>query len=152
MPLDLRLQEAGGRFEPVRSNTNVDVPKDLSRGVTLTSLGVSLTPVTAHGSPLTASEGSLEGSTVLWSATQNAGAGRQDLATLAKALPTGFELTSMLFSQRSPGQLYFRVGMPAGAHLKAGNGSVQIVEGKTSLADISRQRRRRRRHRACPSP
>ena len=138
VPLDLRLQEAGGHFQPVRSNVGVEVPKDLADGVSLSTLGVSLTPVDAHGAPLAASQGALDGAAVLWSAPKEAGAGTQDLATLAKALPTGFELTSMLFSERSPGDLYFRVGMPSGAHLKStGNGSVRIAKGAKTLAVIS---------------
>ena len=61
----------------------------------------------------------------------------RDLATVAKASPLGVELTSMLFSERSPGQLYFRVGMPAGAKLKrASFGAVQIIKGKHALAVI----------------
>src|SRR4029077_11328896 len=60
------------------------------------------------------------------------------LETLAKALPTGFELTTMLFSQQSPGDLYFRLAAPAGTHLaSAQDGSVQITKGTKTLAVVS---------------
>jgi streptogramin lyase len=134
VPLDLRLREAGGHFEPVLSDAAVLVPKDLARGVSLTTAGVSLTPVGAHGAPLAASQGSLNGAGVQWTTSS----GAADLATLAKALPTGFDLTTVLFSQRSPKQLYFRVGMPRGARLKpTGDGSVQVIGEQGTLAVIS---------------
>jgi streptogramin lyase len=137
VPLDLRLTEAGSRFEPVRSEVGVEVPRNLAEGVSLSSLGVSLTPVGANGSPIPASEGSLQGAAVLWGASKDAKAGVQDLATLAKASSEGFELTSMLFSERSPGELYFHVGMPTGARLKSQpNGSVQIAKSGKRLATI----------------
>lgn len=136
-PLDLRFKEAGGSFQPVLSDVGVDVPKDLSNGVSLSGTGVSLTPVDGHGSALAASEGALDGSAVLWDDAGGA-AGVHDLATLAKASPEGVDLTSILLSQRSPGTLYFRVGMPSGAHLeRAGDGSVRVVKDGVTLAVVS---------------
>lgn len=138
VPFDLRMREAGGRFEPVRSDVGVDAPKDLSEGVALPAVGVSLTPVDAQGSPLSASAGMLAGSAVLWSTSQNGAGGVHDLSTLAKALPDGFDLTTLLFSRRSPGELYFRVGMPSGAHLRrAENGSARITRRGATLAVVS---------------
>jgi streptogramin lyase len=136
-PLDLRLTEAGSGFEPARSTVPVNVPKNLAQGVSLSALGVSLTPVSHNGSPIPASEGSLQGAAVLWGASKDARAGAQDLTTVAKSSPEGFELTSMLLSERSPAQLYFHVGMPQGAHLKSQvDGSVQITKNGKSLATI----------------
>jgi streptogramin lyase len=139
-PLDLRLEEAdgGGNFQPARSDAGVDVPKDLSDGVSLSSTGVSLTPVDGHGSPLAASEGALDGSAVVWEDSEGGAAGVHDLATLAKPSPEGFDLTSMLLSQRSPNELYFRVGMPAGARLEGGEGgSARVVKDGVVLAIVS---------------
>jgi streptogramin lyase len=137
LPLNLHLTQAGTHFKPSRSTVAVDVPKDLAEGVSLSSLEVSLTPVNANGSPLSASEGSLQGATVLWGASKEAKAGSQDLVTLAKAVPEGFELTSILLSERSPTALYFHVDMPQKAHLKSQyNGSIQVTKDGKGLATI----------------
>src|SRR3984885_5213888 len=138
VPFDLHLTQAGASFHPVRSHAGVIVPRDLSRGVTLTSVGVSLTPLTRSGKPLNSSAGALDGASVLWDAAKAATSGEGDLATLAKASPDGFELTSMLLSQRSPERLYFRVGMPARARLiRTRHGAIRVLEGATTLAVIS---------------
>jgi streptogramin lyase len=138
VPLDLRLTAAGAHFQPVRANVGIEVPKNLADGVSLPTAGVSLTPVNGHGSPLAATAGMLQGATVLWASAKHAAGGERDLATIAKAVPEGFDLTTLLLSQRSPGDLYFRVGMPAGAQLKsAANGSVQILKGGSALAVIA---------------
>ncbi|HST32804.1 MAG TPA: hypothetical protein VLJ80_04700 [Solirubrobacteraceae bacterium] len=141
VPLDLRLTDTGGQFEAVRPEVAVEVPKELSQGVSLPAVGVSLTPVNGHDSPLEASAGALTGSAVLWASSGDRAAaanGAHDLSTLAKASPEGFDLTTMLLSERSPGNLYFRVGMPSGARLRlAGNGSVQVITGSSAVATIS---------------
>ena len=137
VPIDLRLTDVGGSFRPVRSTVGVSVPSDLARGVALTGAGVSLTPVTSSGRPLNASTGALEGAGVLWAAARPAAGGEGDLAMLAKASPAGFDLTSLLLSQSSPGGLYFRVGVPAGASLRrAGGGSIRVRDRGATLAVI----------------
>ncbi|MFI4989718.1 MAG: hypothetical protein ACHQHO_02220 [Solirubrobacterales bacterium] len=136
LPLDLRLTEAGSGFRPLRSTFQLNVPKNLANGVSLPALGVSLTPVDRRGAPLAGSQGALQGAAVLWRHADRAGA--EDLASVAKATSEGFDLSTMLLSQRSPGKLYFRVGTPAGARLKSeADGSVQILKGKTPLATIA---------------
>jgi streptogramin lyase len=139
VPLDLRLHSAGSHFQPVRASVGVDVPKNLADGISLSTLGVSLTPLTRQGSPLPASEGALQGATVLWGAAKRAQGGERDLSTLAKVLPAGFDLTTLLLSANAPSELYFRVGTPAGAQLKsAADGAVQVIGAKGStLATIS---------------
>jgi streptogramin lyase len=137
VPLNLQLTEAGPSFRPVRSSVSVSIPSDLARGVSLTSAGVSLTPVTRSGGPLASTSGAPDGAGVLWDATKPASSGEGDLATLAKASPEGFELTSVLLSQHSPGTLYFRLGIPAGASLaQTGDGSVQVREHGATLAVV----------------
>jgi YD repeat-containing protein len=138
LPLDLRLRAGGGHFEPVRSDVAVQVPARLADGISLPAAGVSVTPVDAHGVPLAASSGALAGSTVLWDSPGPGASRVRDLSTLAKASPEGFELTTMLFSQRSPGDLYFRVHMPAGARLSSqSDGSMRIVRAAKTLATVS---------------
>ncbi len=137
-PLDLSLEEAGGHFQPVLSDVGVDVPKDLSNGVSLSGTGVSVTPVDGQGAALAASEGVLDGSAVLWSDAESGESGVHDLATLAKPTPEGLDLTSMLLSQRSPGKLYFRVGMPSGARLESvAGGSARVVKDGVTQAIVS---------------
>jgi streptogramin lyase len=137
VPFDLRLRRVGGHYEPTRSNVDVDVPGDLAQGVALPGARVSLTPLDGHRAPLAASAGVLEGSTVLWSSGDGA-EGVHDVSTVAKASTQGFDLTTVLLSRRSPRKLYFRVGMPAKAHLRElSDGSVQVLAGRSTLALIA---------------
>jgi streptogramin lyase len=137
LPIDLHLRDAGADFTPLRSAAPVELPKDLAEGVSLSGLGISLTPVDSRGAPLGGSEGELDGAAVLWRHSDRT-AGAQDLASVAKPTSRGLELSTMLLSDRSPGKLYFHVGIPAGAHLKReSNGSVQILKGGRPLAGIA---------------
>jgi streptogramin lyase len=137
MPLDLRLAEAGGGFAPVRSAIQVQIPRRLEDGgVSLPGVGVSLTPVDVHGAPLASSPGRLDGASVMWRQADRSGA--LDLASVAKASATGVDLSTLLLSQRSPGKLYFRLGLPAGAHLApTATGGVQIFKGTALLATVA---------------
>lgn len=136
LPFDLTLARAGDGYAPVRSPVELSVPSALSRGVELPQLGVSLTPVDRRGLALAASAGQPDGAGVLWNAA--AGTPAHDLATLAKASPRGFDLSTLLFSQRSPNRLYFRVGMPNGARLqRQHDGAVWIVKGRQTIAVVS---------------
>ncbi|HEX5853552.1 MAG TPA: hypothetical protein VFY36_10715, partial [Solirubrobacteraceae bacterium] len=138
LPLDLHLTRAGGHFTAVRSNVGVVVPTNVADGVSLPALGVSLTPVDGRGVPLAASDGKLDGAAVLWRDVDRGARAGDDLVSVAKALPAGFELTTLLLSERSPGELHFRVGMPSGAHLRsAADGSVRIVDRGATLAVVS---------------
>ena len=129
VPLNLGLTEAGASFRPVRSSVAVSFPRDISRGVALANAGVSLTPITRSGGPLTSASGVVDGASVLWDAMKPANSGEGDLATLAKASPDGFELTSVLLSQQSPGALYFRIGMPAGASItQTRGGAIRVLD------------------------
>ncbi len=137
LPLDLSLKEAGEGFQPVRPDVQVNIPKNLSNGLSLSALGVSLTPVDDKDLSLSLSEGALDGSTIFWNASDNSPAGIHDMSILGKPSPNGFDLTTLLFSQRSPDELYFRIGMPTGAHLEsAADGSVLVVEEGTILAAV----------------
>jgi streptogramin lyase len=136
VPFDLALDRHGDGYAPQRSPVALSVPSALSQGVQLPALGVSLTPVDQSGAALPASAGQSEGEGVIWKLDDTVGV--HDLATLAKATPQGFDLSTLLFSARSPNQLYFHVGMPSGAHLrKAPGGAIQIIDAGQSIAVVS---------------
>jgi streptogramin lyase len=136
VPFDLSLARAGNFYAPVRSPVELSVPSALSHGVALPEAGVSLVPVDRRGAALAASAGQPDGAGVLWNVAD--GDGVSDLAAVAKASLRGFDLSTLLFSQRSPSQLYFRAGMPAGARLEQKpDGSVWIVKRTETIAVIS---------------
>ncbi|MGA2455744.1 MAG: SMP-30/gluconolactonase/LRE family protein [Solirubrobacteraceae bacterium] len=132
-PLDLSLADGGGGFEPTTPAVSVVIPKRLSDGVRLSTVGVSLTPVDAQGGPLEG-EGVVDGASVVYANTQ------LDSDTVAKPIPNGFETDVLLRSVDSPEELYFRVGMPVGARLVQsgqGTGPVRVVDGNVTVALIS---------------
>jgi RHS repeat-associated protein len=132
-PLDLDLEEANGAFQPMRSDLAIEFPKQIGGGVGLASTGVSLTPVGANGVAVGGAEGAVDGATVLYANTQT------DTDTVVKPLTSGFEEDAMLRSVESPEQLYYRVGLPAGASLvQAANGAggAEVVKEGVMLAQI----------------
>jgi RHS repeat-associated protein len=132
VPLNLTLTEQGGAFAPSTALVGVRIPKHLGEGVSLTESGVSLTPVDGEGSPLSGSEGSVDGATVLYANTQT------DSDTVVKPATGGFETDTLLRSVDSPQQLFFRVGLPEGAELEqqGGSGSVQVVDAGQVIAIV----------------
>ena len=133
VPVDLGLSEAGGAFEPKTPVIGVRIPKQLSAGVSLGSTGVSLTPVDEHGVALGGSEGALDGASVLYTNTQT------DMDSLVKPTTAGFEADTLLRSVDSPQQLFFKVGLPAGASLvqaKDGSGAVEVVKEGVAIATV----------------
>jgi streptogramin lyase len=136
LPLDLQLRRSGSQFAPARSDSGLKIPVQLSRGIRLDGRGVGLVPVDTHGRALAVSAGRPDGYTVLWNSRANGP--EPDLATVAKALPEGFDLSTMLLSQRSPRKLYFRVEMPSGAHLLATpHAGARVKLGRSVLAAVS---------------
>jgi YD repeat-containing protein len=134
-PLELGLTEAEGSFVPRRAVVPTRVGQNLSEGVSLPDLEVSLTPLEASGSTAaSAANGTLDGETVFYGAS-SMGANTD---ALARATSSGVELLGML---RSPGPqtLRYRVGLPEGASLVQtgeGQGPVQIVRAGQTLATI----------------
>ncbi len=129
VPIDLSLREVGGAFEPRTPAVAVRIPKQLAGGVQLSDVGVSVTPLDGEGSPTGGAEGVVDGATAFFAGTGT------DLGTLVKPITAGFDLSTLLFSQRSPERLSFRVGMPAGATLvQRRDGSVEVLEEGTTLA------------------
>jgi RHS repeat-associated protein len=133
VPVDLGLTEAGGAFHPTTPLVDVRIPKRLSEGVSLGETGVSLTPVDAAGSSLGGSEGGVDGASVFYGSDT-----LTDVSALVKPVTLGFSLDTLLFSVDSPQQLYFKVGMPAGAQLveEASGGGAQVVEDGEAIASI----------------
>jgi len=133
VPVDLSLRDAGSAFEPATPVVGVSISKQLSGGVSLSGVGVSLTPVDGSGSSLGGSEGAIDGATVLYANTQT------DADTVVKPTTGGFEIDTLLRSIESPQQLSFRVGLPAGASLvvaKNGSGAVEVVDEGAALATV----------------
>lgn len=136
VPIDLGLDETGGRFAPrtPAAGVHLSLPRQLSEGPELSDLGIALTPVDEYGSPLQ-SEGSIQGATVFYG--DDHGAGVEDLSTLAKPSTGGMDLVSVLSSKRSPERLYFKVGLPEGASLaQEGSGPVQVMDAGQAIATI----------------
>jgi DNA-binding beta-propeller fold protein YncE len=134
-PVDLGLTRAGGVFESVRPLVGVLIPQRLSAGVQMPEVGVSLTPVDAQGSSLGGSEGAVDGASVLYANTET------DTDTAVKPTTSGVETNTILRSVDSPGQLYFRVGLPAGAslvqaHDAGGSGRVLVMSHGREIALI----------------
>jgi streptogramin lyase len=131
VPIDLSLVRAEGAYEPQSPMTSVRIAKRLSGGVALPRIGVSLTPVNAHGAAL-AGSGTVDGAAVLYANTQT------DADALVKPTTGGFELDTLLRAADSPHDLYFEVGLPAGASLRrdGASGSLKIVEEGVTIATI----------------
>lgn len=132
-PIDLSLNQVGNVFEPATPAVGVLIPKRLSDSAQLPAMSLSLTPVDAQGSPLGGSEGAVDGASVLYANTQT------DSDTLVKPTTGGFEADTLLRSPESPGQLYFRVGLPEGASLvqsQSGVGFVEVVVEGAAVAMI----------------
>ncbi|MGA2162992.1 MAG: hypothetical protein ABSH36_00815 [Solirubrobacteraceae bacterium] len=133
VPVNLDPVEAGGGFQPATPVVGVQIPKRLGEGVRLKDTGVSLTPVEgSSGSPLEGS-GEIVGATVLYANTQT------DMASVIKPTTAGFAADTLLLSEASPQQIYFRVGMPEGASLvqaKDGSGDVEVVKEGATIATV----------------
>jgi sugar lactone lactonase YvrE len=133
VPVDLGLSETGDAFEPKTPVVGVRIPKGLGEGLQLSAVGVSLTPVNAQGAALGGSEGVLDGASVLYANTQT------DMDSLVKPTTEGFAADTLLRSVESPQQLFFRVGLPAGASLvqaKDGSGDVEVVKEDATIATV----------------
>ncbi|HXA55406.1 MAG TPA: hypothetical protein VNV37_11095, partial [Solirubrobacteraceae bacterium] len=132
LPVDLSLSEVGGGYESVRPVVGVVVPRRSSGGVQLPEAGLSLTAVDVQGSPLGGAEGVDEGGSVVYANTQT------DTDTIVKPTTAGFDADTVLRSVDSPGQLYFRVGLPEGASLvqAQGMGQVSVLEGGQRIAVV----------------
>ncbi|MGH2913108.1 MAG: hypothetical protein ACRDJ3_11610, partial [Solirubrobacteraceae bacterium] len=132
-PINLALRSTGSGYAPANSDVAVQIPKQVSSGVSMSGDGVSLTPADAHGQSLDGSEGVKEGASVVFANTQT------DVDTLAKPTTGGFEIDSLLRSVESPDTLYFKVGMPAEARLvgDSSSGGARVVLNGQAIGGIA---------------
>jgi hypothetical protein len=131
VPVDLHLKEVGGTFVPSTPSTSVRIPKRLGSGVVLQGTGVTVTPVDSRGTPLAGSDGTLEGATVLYANTQ------ADADTAVKPATLGVDVSTVLRSINSPRQLYFRLGVPAGAGVvQSGPSTAQVMDKGAVMAAV----------------
>jgi YD repeat-containing protein len=133
-PLNLSLRESGGSFVSATPLVPVDLPKRLASGAQLPDEGLSLTPVRADGSPLEGAEGAVDGATELFTNTET------DTDTLLKPTTRGVDAGTILRSIESPERLYYRIGMPQGAALRAGaqgSDSIEVVKEGTTIAILA---------------
>jgi RHS repeat-associated protein len=140
-PIDLGLTGVAGGFEPrtPAAGARAYIPKRLSDGPSLSSVGVSLVAVDEHGAALGGGEGVLDGATVFYGDTEAPQAGVANVDTLVKPSPFGFSEETLLRAQSSPQRLYFRVGMPEGASvlLGAAPGTAVVEDAGRVVARIS---------------
>jgi RHS repeat-associated protein len=112
-PIDLTLTESSGGFEPMTPAVNVQLPNRASHGLAIDGPdgAITLTPTDENGTPVEGSAGALTGAAVFYANTQT------DTDTVGKPTAAGVEIDSVLRSQRSPGRLFFSLGLPSGARL-----------------------------------
>ncbi len=132
-PIDLSLREGGGGFEGANPLVTARLPKRLDEGARLTGIGLSVTPVDAHGAPLKGSIGTIEGSSDFVANTLT------DSDTVLKLSTFGLSIDTLLRSASSPEHLSFRVELPAGAHLAAAHhesGAVRVLKEGSVIASM----------------
>jgi YD repeat-containing protein len=132
-PIDLSLRDVRGGFAGAKPLVAARLPKRLAEGAQLTSVGLSVTPVDAHGTPLKGSPGRLAGASDFVANTM------PDSDTVLKLSTYGFSIDTLLRSDSSPKQLSFRVGLPSGAHLGAAadeDGGVRVVKDGVTVASM----------------
>ena len=134
-PINLSVEEVEGAFRVAHPAVGISIPKRLQQGVSLASSGVSLTPVDASGTAA-GGEGHVDGSVVFYGGVDLG----SDLDIVVKPEAGGFSEDAVLRAASSPGQLFYRVGLPKGASLveaKDGSKAVDIVDGGTVVATVS---------------
>jgi YD repeat-containing protein len=131
--VDLALREVGGGFEAQTPLQAVRIPKHLAEGADIPAVGVSITPVDEHGTPLEGSEGVVDGTAVLFANTQT------DADTVLKPSSLGLEASTVLRSVESPEALYYLVGMPQGARLvaSASGPKAEVMDEGVAIARIN---------------
>jgi YD repeat-containing protein len=130
-PVNLSLRDTGTAFEATNAAIPARLPKNLTEGAQLPSVGVSLIPADERGHPLASESAQGDGASVLFPNTQ------PDSDTLMKLLPLGIDVSTTLRSVASPEHLYYKVGMPAGAKLTVEpTHAVAVIEEGATLATI----------------
>ena len=132
--INLALTGSQGAYVPSSAGVDVQIPHELSAGVRVPEAGASMTAVDAQGKPLSGGQGAVEGAGVFYANVAS------DTDMVVKPTATGFQMDAMLRSVASPQQLYFKIGMPAGARLVQdhSNGAVLVEQGSRPIAAISK--------------
>jgi hypothetical protein len=126
-PLDPHLDDEGAYFEPANAVADVEIPEDLSDGLTLDEADVTVTPQGAAQ----ADDAARVGPDKVFYANIAA-----DTDFFATPLPTGAEAFWLLRSQDSPTSLGLNLELPAGADVEEQAGGAMIVDGDDPLAGI----------------
>ncbi len=133
-PVGLGLHNVGGAFEPVNPLVSVRAPKDLREGVSLPSVGITVTPVNENRESLGGgSDGMVDGASVFYANTQT------DSDTVFKPATFGFAIDTLLRSVNSPERISFRIGLPEGTNLTApahATEAIRIVKEGATIATI----------------
>ncbi len=130
-PVNLELREEDGGFAPAAPIVDVRLPRHLSEGALLKPLGISLTPVDAGGRPLSGADGVKTAATELFA---NTGV---DSDTILKPTSLGIDASTVLRSVSSPRVMYYKIGLPAGAHLEPSrNGGIHVVKEGSVVAEL----------------
>jgi streptogramin lyase len=130
-PLDLGLRRAGAAFVGVAPLVPARLPTRLSEGAQLPTVGLSVTPVDAHGASLKGSTDKIDGASVFIANTL------RDSDSVFKLSTFGLSADAILRSQYSPAEISFRVGMPKGARLAPGrSGAVRVIKEGETIAHI----------------
>ncbi len=131
--VNLGLHASGDEYEPDNPLVGVQIPKHLTEGAQLPSIGVSLIPVDSQGASLVGAEGESNGVTVDYANTQT------DTDTILKPSNTGLDASALLRSVNSPQQLYYRVDLAPGVSLAqaaSGSGALWVVQGGATVGEI----------------
>jgi RHS repeat-associated protein len=132
-PVNLGVSEVSGGFQLANPVVGLSIPKQLQEGVSLSGLGVSLTPVDASGAAVGGSEGRVDGSVVFYGGV---GVG-SDVDEIVKPETDGFSEDAILRSSASPRRLVYRVGLPEGASLVKANDGLDAVDDGSVIARLS---------------
>lgn len=128
-PVDLSLRDVGGAFEPVSPLVGVRLPKRLSEGALIPSIGLSVVPVGGSGVASGGLEGRVSGVGALFANSMT------DSDTVMKPSTFGFLVDTSLRSVKSPDEISYEVGLPAGASLVGeSGGSVSVVREGATIA------------------
>jgi RHS repeat-associated protein len=124
--VSLTLGRSGAGYAPAAAAIPTQIAPSVSQGVSLPSLGVSISMAAAH-----ASVGSLLGrSAVLYPTIAT------DTDAVITPLPNGVDLSALLRSPSSPQQFDYRLALESGESLRSVGGGAQVLRGGQAAAWI----------------
>jgi hypothetical protein len=126
-PLDPHLADEGDYFAPANAVADVELPENLSDGLTLDEANVTVTPQGAGE----ADDAERVGPDKVFYANV-----KTDTDFFATPLPTGAEAFWLLRSEASPTSLDLSVDAPPGSTVEAQDGGAVIADGADPLAAI----------------